>query len=167
MRSLLVLAGLLAAMVTALAPPGWATTKALSTGYAISGIETSFPTGNTSTFAGGAIGSGGDLATWNASVVHQSLSNCPFGSGTSCTISGGTFALDGSAGQLAGTFSGGTVTPLTQQPGCGTQSFAVGGTLTTTNGPGTFTATLTHYRTLLFGRCLPYFATITGSLKLP
>jgi hypothetical protein len=34
-----------------------------------------------------------------------------------------------------------------------------------TSGPATFTATLTHYRTFLFGTCVTYFATVTGSLQ--
>ena len=52
----------------------------------------------------------------------------------------------------------------TSIPTNNTSRFA-GGALATTSGPATFTATLTHYRTILFGTCFTYFATITGSLR--
>src|SRR5262249_20407024 len=106
---------------------------------------------------------------WKASVMHQALSACPFGSGMSCAITGGTFALASSDGStLAGTFAPtGTITPLSEQAPCGKQTFAVtGGPLATTNGPATFAATLTHFRTSLFGTCITYFATIKGSVTL-
>ena len=66
---------------------------------------------------------------------------------------------------MAGSFTGGSVTPISQQTPCGKQVFGVSGALATTSGPATFTATLTHYRTILFGTCFTYFATITGSLR--
>jgi hypothetical protein len=168
MSRTLAIAALAAAAALAVAVPGAGAATGISNAYAIAGTETSIPTNNTSTFAGGAVGSGGDLAQWRASVVHQALSNCPFGSGKSCLITGGTFALSNAAGgQLAGSFvSGGTVTPLSQQPGCGKQVFGVAGALATNHGPASFTATLTHYRTLFFGTCVPFFATITGSVHL-
>src|ERR1051326_7065376 len=167
MARILAFAGLVAALATLVAVPGASATTGLSTRYSLAGIETSIPTNNTSTFSGTAFGSSFDAAWWKASVVHQSLSHCPFGSGTSCAITGGTFALSSSTGaQLAGSFTGGTITPVFQAAGCGKQVFAVSGTLATTAGPGAFSATLTHYRTLLFGTCVPYFATVTGSLHL-
>jgi hypothetical protein len=138
----------------------------LSSVYVVAGVETSIPTNNTSTFAGGALGSSGDSAFWHASITHAALSSCPFGSTASCAITGGSFALTSSDGaQLAGSFTGGSVTPISQQTPCGKQVFGVSGALATTSGPATFTATLTHYRTFLFGTCVTYFATVTGSLQ--
>lgn len=158
------LAAVLAAVVLA---SGASAAPGLSTSYAIRGIETSFPTNNTSTFGGAAFGSGGDAALWQAAVQHQSLSNCPFGTSTSCAITGGTFSLHSTTGaQVAGTFANGSVTPISQQAGCGKQVFRVSGSLTTTAGPAAFAATLTHYRVSLFGTCIPYFATVTGSFEL-
>jgi len=158
----------LAAAAFAVAVPGTGAATGLSNAYTVAGIETSFPTNNTSTFAGGAVGSGGDAAQWSASVVHQSLSNCPFGSGKSCVITGGTFALSSFAGgQLVGSFlNGGSITPISQQAGCGKQVFGVAGALSTNQGPAHFAATLTHIRMVFFGLCVPVFATITGSVHL-
>ena len=167
MRRVLVIGALAAAVAAAVAVPGVGAATGVSPKYAVTGIETSIPTNNTSTFAGTALGSGGDAALWKASVVHQGLSNCPFGTSTSCAITGGTFALHSSAGgTLAGTFASGKVTPISQQAGCGKQVFGVTGSLATNQGPATFAATLTHYRISLFGTCVPYFATIKGSVTL-
>ncbi len=162
-----VVTGLAIVFAIAVAVPGAAAATGLSTAYAVAGIETSIPTNSTSTFAGAAVGSSGDAAAWKASVVHQALSNCPFGSNTSCAITGGTFSLTTSnGGHLAGSFTDGSVTPVAQQPSCGKQIFGVAGTLATTSGPTVFTATLTHYRRLLFGTCITYFAKITGLVQL-
>jgi hypothetical protein len=167
MARILALAGLVAALAALAVAPGADAATGLSTNYTLAGIETSIPTNNTSTFAGTALGSSFDLATWRASVVHEPLSSCPFGSGTSCAITAGTFALKSTTGsQLSGSFTGGSVTPVSQAAGCGRQVFAVSGALATTAGPGSFSATLTHYRTLLFGRCIPYFATVSGTLHV-
>jgi hypothetical protein len=168
MQRILAIVAVAAAAAVSLAVPGAGATTALSNAYAVAGIETSFPTNNTSTFAGFAFGSSGDTAHWKASVVHQGLSNCPFGSGKSCAITGGTFSLMSFAGgQLTGSFSpGGSVTPGTQQTPCGPQVFGVSGPLATNHGPAFFVGTLTHYRTVFFGVCVPFFATITGSVQL-
>jgi len=162
-----VLTGLAVIVAMAVAVSSAAAATGLSTAYAVAGIETSIPTNNTSTFAGAAVGSGGDAAVWKASVVHQALSNCPFGSNTSCAITGGFFSLASSSGaRLTGSFTSGSVTPVSQQTPCGKQVFGIAGALATTSGPASFTARLTHYRTLLFGTCITYFATITGSVQL-
>ena len=159
-----------AVLTAAVVAQGAGAATGISSSYAVSGIETSLPTNNTSTFAGAALGSGGDAARWRASVQHQALSNCPFGSGKSCAITGGTFSLSSLDGaHLAGAFVNGqgSVTPISQAPGCGKQVFGVRGALATSAGPAVFAATLTHYRIPLFGTCIPYFATITnGSLHL-
>jgi hypothetical protein len=164
MRRLLVAVGLLAVLASLVAVPGAQATGTLSGSYSVAGIETGFPTNSTSSFAGGALGSDGDPGAWKASVVHQSLSNCPFGSGTSCAITGGSFSLTTLTGDdVGGTFTGGTVTPASQGTSCGNQVFSVAGTL---SGSASFTATLTHYRKQIFGICVTYFATISGSLQL-
>src|SRR5207253_10722544 len=130
------------------------------------GVRPSAPTNSSSRFAGGALGSGGDSAVCEARVGHAALWSWPFGTNASCAITGGSFSLKSSNGaQLAGSFTGGSVTPISQQTPCGKQVFGVSGALATTSGPATFTATLTHYRTILFGTCVTYFATITGSLR--
>jgi len=165
LRRNLVLAGLAVALAAAVVPGAGAATG-LSIVYAVAGVEKSVPTNNTSTFAGGALGSGGDAAVWQASVVHEPLSACPFGSGTNCALTGGSFSLTSSDGaQVSGAFTSGLITPVSQQSPCGKQVYNVAGALTTTNGPAAFAATLTHYRTLLLGTCVIYFATVTGSLQ--
>lgn len=167
MARVAVFAGLIASLVAALAVSGAGASSGLSSTYVLAGIETAFPTGSTSTFGGAAVGAGGDVGKWKASVVHASLAHCPFGSGSSCAITGGAFSLSTNSGQLAGNFvSPGFVTPISQQSGCGKQVYGVSGTVASAAGTGSFTATLTHYRTSVFGVCVPYFATITGSLHL-
>jgi hypothetical protein len=159
--------GLAALLAAAVVGAGGAATRSVSASYSAVGVETSIPTSNTSPFAGTAIGSSGDAAVWTASVVHQPLSACPFGSGASCAITGGSFSLTSSSiAHVTGSFTGGTVTPVTQQAPCGKQVFAVDGTLSTTSGAASLTATLTHYRTSILGTCVIYFATISGSLKV-
>jgi hypothetical protein len=170
-RRLLVVAGACGVFAATALLPGSAAVasvaaKPLPASYAISGIESWLPTETSSSFAGKANGSSGQLAVWKASVVHQALSSCRFGSGASCTITGGTFTLISLDGRLAGMFTRGRVRPVRQQPGCGTQTFAVTGIVSTSGGPATLNATLTHHRTLLFGSCRAYFATVTGTLEL-
>ena len=156
-----------AALAAAVVAQGAGAATGLSPAYAVSGIETSIPTNNTSTFGGTAFGTGGDAALWQASVQHQALSNCPFGTSTSCAITGGSFSLSSFDGaKLTGRFVSGAVKPVSQQAGCGKQVFAVTGSLATTAGPAAFAATLTHYRVSIFGTCIPYFATITGSFHM-
>jgi len=167
MARLTAVAGLVAVVVALIVSPGASAASGISSAYAVSGIETSIPTNNTSTFGGTAFGSGGDAALWQASVQHQALSHCPFGTSTSCAITGGSFSLSSFDGaKLAGTFVNGAVTPVSQQAGCGKQVFAVTGSLATTAGPAAFAARLTHYRVSIFGTCIPYFATITGSFRM-
>jgi hypothetical protein len=159
--------GALAAIVAATVVPQVGAATRVSSRYAVSGIETALPTNNTSTFGGSALGSRGDVAFWKANVVHQSLAHCPFGSGTSCAITGGTFALTSAkGGTLAGSFVSGRVTPVSQATPCGKQVFGVTGSVAAKQGPATFAATLTHYRKSLFGKCVIYFATIKGSVQL-
>jgi hypothetical protein len=74
---------------------------------------------------------------------------------------------------VRGDFSGGSVTLTWRAAGCGNERFAVEGTLTNVRrsdssavGTGTFSATLTHYRAWLFGRCQTYSATVRGTIGL-
>jgi hypothetical protein len=166
MLRILSVGGLCAVFALAVAAPIAGAATGVSSAYAVAGIETSIPTNNTSTFAGSALGSSFDTAAWKASVVHDALSNCPFGSSTSCAITGGSFSLTSSSGaQVSGAFTEGAITPVSQQTPCGKQILTVAGRLTTTNGPASFAATLTHYRTFIFGTCVTYFATVTGTVQ--
>jgi hypothetical protein len=139
----------------------------LSSTYLIGGVETSVPTNGTSRFAGVAFGAGGDAARWRAAVVHEPLSRCLARPAASCAITGGSFSLTSSSGRrIAGSFADGAIAPRSQRPGCGAQSFRVSATLATAAGPGSVAGTLTHYRARFLGACVPYFATIVGSVRL-
>jgi hypothetical protein len=133
--------------------------------YALTGIETSVPTGNTSSFAGAAFSLSAGAATWSASVPHDPLTACTAPSSTPCSHirAGGNFSI----ASLTGAFiAGGTITLLSGSPiTCTTTAvFDVkGGVAIDGDGTGTFHVRLTHYQTRLFGVCVPYFATVTGS----
>ena len=96
--------------------------------------------------------------------------------GTSATITGGAFHLathlHGTLTAVTGDFTGGTVTQLSGFTGCVNQRYAVNGVLgdvgsgSVGSGIGTFVATLTHYRTKIFGHCVTYSASVSGSLSL-
>lgn len=133
--------------------------------YAISGVEYA-ATDKQAKFAGVAVAPD-DYGTWNAVVDHTVLST----SG-GATITGGTFSYDGKVRDIAGTFNNtdGTLTLTGALPGCSKQTFAVYAPLTVTVTPGDtaasglFSGTLTHYRMKLFGQCIPYAATVKGSV---
>jgi hypothetical protein len=118
-------------------------------------------------FVGAALGA--VPGAWSATVDHTPL-------GASATITGGEFSLvtyqDGALTTLTGDFTAGTVQQLSGFTGCVNQRYAVNGLLgnvgfgTGGSGTGTFAATLTHYRTKIFGSCLTYSASISGSLSL-
>ncbi len=118
-------------------------------------------------FAGTA--SGALPGAWSATVDHTPL-------GTSATITGGDFHLatylHGALTTVTGDFTAGTVKQLSGFTGCVNQQYAVNGVLgdvgagSAGSGTGTFAATLTHYRTKIFGYCLTYSASISGSLSL-
>jgi hypothetical protein len=118
-------------------------------------------------FAGAAVGA--LPGPWSATVGHTPL-------GTSATITGGEFSLatylDGTLTTITGHFTAGTIQQLSGFTGCVNQRYAVNGLLgdvgfrTAGSGTGTFTATLTHYRTKIFGYCVTYSASISGSLSL-
>jgi hypothetical protein len=118
-------------------------------------------------FAG--IASGALPGAWSVTVDHTPL-------GTSAAITGGDFhlatRLDGTLTVVTGDFTRGTVTQLSGITGCASQRYAVIGVLghagpgSTGRGTGTFAATLTHYRTKIFGQCVTYSATVSGTLSL-
>ena len=122
-------------------------------------------------FAGAASGSlPGD---WNADVQHTKLClSCT----PTATITGGSFSLGTELGGIptlvTGKFTGGTVQVINKGANCTNQTFAVYGILGSVgpwysgHGSGTFAATLTHYRTSIFGSCVTYGASVHGSISL-
>jgi hypothetical protein len=136
----------------------------------ITGAEYFF-TSTEGRFAGKAYG---DLpGYWNTVVDHTPLS---LGSTPTATITGGSFelatALNGFPALVTGDVSGGTINVKDPGTDCTNQTFDVQGTLAhvgvlyTGTGSGTFSAVLTHHRARVFGRCVIYAATVTGSLSL-
>ena len=122
-------------------------------------------------FAGTA--SGALPGTWNADVHHTTLClSCT----PTATITGGSFtlatSLHGNAILITGFFNGGTVQVIDRGTNCTDQTFSVDGILAGVgpwyhgHGTGSFNATLTHYRTSIFGSCVTYGASITGTLNL-
>jgi hypothetical protein len=115
------------------------------------------------------VASGALPGAWSVTADHTPL-------GTSATINGGDFYLatrmDGTLATVTGDFTGGTVRQLSGFTGCVDQRYAVNGVLSdvgsgsAASGAGTFTATLTHYRTEIFGYCVTYSASVSGSLSL-
>ena len=106
---------------------------------------------------------------WSVTVDHTPL-------GTSAAITGGDFhlatRLHGTLTAVTGDFTAGTVRQLSGFTGCVDQRYAVHGVLgdvgagAARRGTGTLNATLTHYRTRIFGQCLTYSASVRGSLSL-
>ena len=136
----------------------------------ITGAEYFF-TSTEGRFAGKAYG---DLpGYWNTVVDHTPLS---LGSTPTATITGGNFelatALNGVPTVVTGDISGGTINVKEPGDDCTNQTFDVQGTLAhvgvlyTGTGTGTFAVLLTHHRARVFGRCVIYAATVTGSLSL-
>jgi hypothetical protein len=158
--------------------PVLAASAALSTGPAaamaattstdsISGLEYA-ATSAQGRFAG--IASGALPGAWSVTVDHTT----PLG--TSAAITGGDFhlatRLDGTLTVVSGHFTRGTVRQLSGFTGCASQRYAVTGVLggvgpgSAARGTGTFAATLTHYRTEIFGHCVTYSASVSGTLSL-
>ncbi len=127
--------------------------------YAVGGAEYA-ATATVGSFAGVAVAAD-DYGVWQATIVHGVLGSSPV------SITGGTFVLDGKFRDLAGAFTGGTLTQTSGFTGCGKQTYVIaGGTLTLESSAGTagFAATLTHYRAWLWGRCITYGATVKGTV---
>jgi hypothetical protein len=136
----------------------------------ISGHEYYF-TSTDGKFAGTASGSlPGD---WNADVQHTKLClSCT----PTATITGGTVSIATALGDLptlvTGNFTGGTVQVMNKGADCTNQTFSVNGILGSVgpwyrgHGSGTFTVTLTHYRTSILGSCVTYGASVRGAISL-
>jgi hypothetical protein len=166
------LAAVALAAAAALALPMSAAAAPASTSFAVRGFEYAF-TPTIGFFAGSAVGNAGDRGTWNTSVEHD-----PLGSTPPINVTGGSFWMAtrspaGTFDWVTGTFvhHGGTIT--TRDPGtnCTNQRYLVEGALenvttsTTAGGTGAFSVTLTHFRTLLFGRCITYSASVVGNVN--
>jgi hypothetical protein len=149
---------LVAAALTAQAASVAAATEVT---YGIRGIETA-ATATRGAFSGVAW-AWDDYGTWSATVDHGA-----FDARRHATITGGTVTLDGARRDVSGSFEpGGTVVLTNADPGCGREFFDVDGVVAITRGgSGQFDATLTHYRTSFLGRCITYWATVRGSIRL-
>jgi hypothetical protein len=166
----LVLVGLTALLAAAFATAG-ASGRLTGLEFNASGIETGVPTGDTSPFAGAAIGPTG-LAVWQASVPHGSLDVCgvtPISG--SASVPAGAFSLAGTRGvRLSGGFTGGSVTApadfCSSGVPCKNEPFAIDAHLTVNGMDAEFTGTLTHFNAMLPGGCVTYFATISGHLSV-
>jgi hypothetical protein len=132
----------------------------VSSGYAVTGAEYS-ATSTEGKFAGFATGGAGDDALWRADVLHQALTTSCLSAPAGCLITaGGSLGLVTRRGDtVTGAFTGGSITLVRQEPGCGKQVFHVVGQLTTSAGTAVFDVALTHYRVLI-GTCQAVFATI-------
>jgi hypothetical protein len=148
---------------SAAAPPA---VLGVSATYSISGIETA-ATATQGTFEGTATGSSGDYAAWKAVVKHTRLT-------TTASITGGYATLwTSDVVTITGRFSSGSVTQTDGFSGCTNQHYDVDGRLSHVTrsdrsgvGSGHFQATLTHYRTSILGRCVVYWATVSGTVSL-
>jgi hypothetical protein len=129
------------------------------------GVEVA-ATSTRGTFVGTATG---DLpGYWQATVNHTPLS-------PGATITGGSFSLDtylnGGFEEVTGTFASGSVVLENPSTRCANQRYDIDGSLTNVgvgggSGSGDFEAVLTHYRTRVFGHCVTYSASVSGSLSL-
>jgi hypothetical protein len=156
---------ILAAAAVLLTGPA-AAIAATTSSDSISGLEYA-ATSAQGRFAG--IASGALPGAWSITVDHTPL-------GTSAAITGGDFhlatRLDGTLTAVTGDFTTGTVRQLSGFTGCVNQRYAVHGVLdevgsgAARRGTGTLNATLTHYRTNIFGQCVTYSASVSGSLSL-
>jgi hypothetical protein len=128
--------------------------------YGVSGAEV-YATATRGVFVG--VGwAADDYATWKAVVDHT-----PFDADRNAVITGGSFSLDGLKRDATGTFTSGSVTLTWAAPGCGNETFSVVGSFAIAGGgDGDFKATLKHYRTSIWGRCVTYAATVSGSVAL-
>ena len=156
------------AMLTLAVPAGAAAAQTYSD--TIGGHEYYF-TSTDGRFAGTA--SGALAGSWNADVQHTQLClSCT----PTATITGGSFSVATTLRDLptlvTGKFTGGTVQVINRGTNCTNQTFAVNGILGSVgpwysgHGAGTFTATLTHYRTSILGSCVTYGASVKGTLGL-
>jgi hypothetical protein len=159
MRSLAVLATMLAALLVTASPAAAgeaATAQVRGLEYAATDTEGRFGGAARDPLPG----------AWTAVVVHDPWS------GEAVPITGGSFTLYSAQRVIGGTFTDGSVTPagtLTDSPdGCGDERFDVTGTLDLNDGgSGSFSAVLTHLRVLGDSGCTIYGATVVGTLTVP
>jgi hypothetical protein len=134
----------------------------------VAGIETAFfevsPGVEVSRFDGFAVGD--RPGRFSAIVTHA-----PLATGGAILDDGddGDFKLVNRRGLLVtGEFTGGAVSAVSAEPGCGKQVYDVDADLDVMMGSNAGTAhvdaLLTHLRTRLFGTCITYFATIKGTV---
>ncbi len=155
-------ASLIAAAAMALSAP-WVGAQTSET---ISGFEIA-ATSTVGTFVG-VIGLGPLAGLFQAQVDHAPLS------ATGITpITGGTLEIRlARGGTLDGSFApaSGTIAPINPEPGCSNQTYQVTDAIQLAPDPSRsvgFSVILTHHRFLFFGRCLTYFATVSGTLSGP
>lgn len=147
-------------LVLALGIPLGTVAASTTVAYGVRGIEI-HATPTQGTFSGVAWAAD-DFGTWSAVVQHT-----VFDAERNATITGGTFSLDGRVRDVSGTFTSGSVNLTSADPGCGREFFSVEGAMSLRDGgTGTFSTTLVHYRTQLFGRCITYWVTIRGITEL-
>jgi hypothetical protein len=127
----------------------------------VSGIEI-YATPTEGVFTGTA---SGDLpGAWYAVVDHTALS-------PNAVITGGYTYVAAFFELVEGDFTGGAVTLTNPSSSCRNQIYDVEATLANVGigggtGTGSFSGALTHFRKRIFGRCVTYSATITGTLML-
>jgi len=156
-RSLAAL-GLAAGLAVILAPVVAAST---SVTYASAGAEYA-ATSTQGKFVGVAVATD-DRGAWLAVVDHTVLT------GGTATITGGTFSFDGRIRDVQGAFTGGSLAQTDGFTGCVKETFSVTGSLALSvpnGGTGSFTGTLTHFRTMFLGKCITYAATVKGLIGL-
>ena len=134
---------------------------ATTVSYEVRGVEV-YATSTRGVFTG-VTWAADDYGSWYAVVDHTT-----FDAARTATITAGTFDLTGYRRDVSGTFDpGGTVLLRRADAGCGREVFDVDGTLTLAGGgSGVFDATLVHYRRSVFGRCITYGATVSGTVAL-
>ncbi len=163
MRRIAIISLALGLVLTAATP-----TLAAGTTYTDSAHAIEVAATNTQgTFTG--VAAGNLPGPWETVVDHTNLT-------ASATITGGTFTLYTAQQHhvvtVRGTYTGGTVTQTGGFQGCVNQTYIVAGQLGSVGigsggtGTGAFTATLTHYRTPFWGKCVTYGATVSGTISL-
>jgi hypothetical protein len=126
--------------------------------YQVRGVEYA-ATSAVGSFAGIPRLPGQEPAGFNAVVAHTLLH-------PNATITSGAFTIFAEA-RVDGQLTGGSITLLDGGTGCVNQHYAVNGQLATSEGPGRFQVTLTHYQRTFGTHCVTYFATIEGSATVP
>lgn len=157
----------LTAVVVLAAATGAGAANAPSQSYQVAGLATVTPQGTAMSVFGLATGSTGDRGVLRASFTTAPLTSCS-SLGSSCTFTGGTFALNSNNGsQVAATVTWGTVALTAQSPGCGRQQFTVNGGGATSAGNVSFSFVLTQFRLSFRGTCIALpGSTVAGSVTV-